>query len=63
MKISGAKATTDPFERLALLQLVESSAEELGAKFGIKQLDLGLDAAAIIGAVAKHGDAPLRNGP
>jgi hypothetical protein len=57
------KATTDPFERLALLQLVESSTEELGAKLEIEQLDLGLDAAAIIGAVAQHGDAPLRHGP
>jgi hypothetical protein len=62
LEISGAEATADPFKCLALLQLFESSAEELGAKFGVKQLDLGFDAMAIVTTTAKNGDSALRNG-
>jgi hypothetical protein len=61
LKVGGAEATTDPLKGLVRLQRFESTAEELGAKFGVKQLDLGFDAVAIVGAVAEHGDAPLRN--
>ncbi len=63
LKIGGAEATTDPLESLARRQLFESSMEKLGTKLEIEQLNLGLDAVAIISAVAQHGDASLRNGP
>jgi hypothetical protein len=63
LKVGGAEATADPLEGLTCRQLFGSSAEKLGAKFEIEQLDLGLDAVAIIAAVAQHGDASLRNGP
>jgi hypothetical protein len=62
LEITGAEATADPFKCLALLQLFESSAEELGAKFGVKQLDLGFDAVAIVVIAAKDGYSALRNG-
>jgi hypothetical protein len=62
LEISGAESTADPFECLLAGYLFEPSAEELGAKFRVKQLDLGFDAMAIVVITAKDGDSALRNG-